>query len=122
MKTLLLIACTTLCLSACNASNNTKPPKTDMPPAKTEAACQTQGGKWQRVGLTGHYACVLIHSDAGKSCTDSAQCQGRCQHPIGPVPGSSDTPATGTCQATNQPFGCFSEVLKGVIQPGLCID
>jgi hypothetical protein len=29
---------------------------------------------------------------------------------------------TGVCQATDNPFGCFSEVLGGKAGPGLCVD
>jgi hypothetical protein len=38
-----------------------------------------------------------------------------------------DTAATGrdrqgACQQTSDPCGCFSEIIKGKVQPGLCVD
>ena len=63
-------------------------------------------------------ACTIPTGDAGKSCTDSSECERRCLTGVG-EPGKQ---VTGQCQSSNQPFGCWAEVLKGVAQPGLCID
>ena len=107
---------------ACNSARDTAATKpTADTPAKSESACKTKGGKWQKVGLGQFYACVIAMPDAGKSCTDSSQCEGRCLTGAG-MPDEGNKQVTGACQATNQPFGCFSEVENGVAGPGLCID
>ncbi|WP_022953883.1 hypothetical protein [Leucothrix mucor] len=85
---------------------------------KDEASCKQQGGTWGKVGLGGFMACTIPTGDAGKSCTDSSECERRCLTGVG-EPGKQ---VTGQCQSSNQPFGCWAEVLKGVAQPGLCID
>lgn len=90
--------------------------------AMTEAACSIQGGTWQRMGRAGNYACVLTTVDSGKSCTDSSQCEERCLLFVTATPADYGKPAVGFCQSTNQPFGCASEVKKGIAQRPLCID
>ena len=42
------------------------------------AACKARGGRTEPVCLAGVLACVIHHRDAGRSCTDSSQCRGKC--------------------------------------------
>src|SRR5678815_476164 len=42
------------------------------------AACKARGGRTEPVCLAGVPACVIHHRDAGRSCTDSSQCRGKC--------------------------------------------
>ena len=108
---------------ACYAPKEVKPAKpAGGSTVSEEIACNTKGGVWKRVGLGQFYACVIAMPDAGKSCTDSSQCEGRCLTGAGGMPDEGNKQVTGSCQATNQPFGCFSEVENGVAGPGLCID
>lgn len=83
------------------------------------AACKAKNGEIQRVCMLGKPMCVISYKDAGKSCTDSSQCSGRCQTEGGAPP---NQPATGTCQPTSNPCGCFQLVEKGVAGYPLCAD
>lgn len=87
--------------------------------AETEAACQAQKGDWRRVCMRGNYMCVTTFADAGKTCSSSSECGGRCL-----AEGSPDFGAkvTGKCSVNNDPCGCFQTVEDGEAQPGLCVD
>ena len=83
------------------------------------ALCARAGGAIRRVGLMNMPYCVIPMPDAGKVCTDKADCTGRCiQFDISRVGKST----TGVCQRENVQFGCFSEVKDGRAQPALCAD
>ncbi|MEM9599712.1 MAG: hypothetical protein AAF926_01695 [Pseudomonadota bacterium] len=83
------------------------------------ARCADRGGFVERAGLLGAERCTIRFSDGGQSCTDSSQCQGQCRTDVSTPAGSA---ATGVCQKTDNPFGCFSEVRQGQAGPGLCVD
>ena len=123
MKKILITLATmfslSLLLTACYETTPKPPPTTPSAPIKNEADCSTAGGEWKKVGLAGSLACVLKTKDAGKSCTDSSQCEERCL--AMPDPADS-TKVVGQCQVDNQPFGCFAEMENGVAGPALCID
>lgn len=71
-------------------------------------SCENIGGKWGSVGdvspNTPPY-CNMPTNDAGKSCTDSSQCQSFCQAPTGTKRG---TPATGACYGWEKKDCAFS--------------
>ena len=49
----------------------------DAPMQSAEAsACATRGGAMKQVGRMQSWQCVISYADAGKRCTDGAQCQG----------------------------------------------
>ena len=81
------------------------------------ATCDSAGGRIQRGGFLGHEICVQRYPDAGRSCGDRDECLGRCLNIAGP-----NEPPTGQCQATDNPFGCFSEVYAGGQTGGICVD
>ncbi|MGB6317189.1 MAG: hypothetical protein WBG08_01015 [Litorimonas sp.] len=83
------------------------------------STCLKTGGTVERAGILGAERCTRPYGDAGMACLDSAQCQGQCRTDVGTAAG---TPVTGVCQANDNPFGCFSEVVAGRAGPGLCID
>lgn len=129
LMTLLSLLVLSSALVACNSSS--KPDSVDNKPVdiktvdkpakvipKDEASCKQQGGTWGKVGLAQFLACTIKTADGGKSCTDSSQCERSCLTDSGAAGQSS----TGYCQYSNNRFGCFSEVVKGVAQPGLCVD
>lgn len=87
------------------------------------AACAKAGGTLQPVCRMQKPMCLITFSDAGKSCTDGAQCgSGRClaENPTASTGGGAG--ATGQCSTTNDPCGCYQRIDKGVAQPTLCAD
>lgn len=82
-----------------------------------QAACEAHGGKRERVCGDGYVACVTPYPDAGKPCSDSSDCFGRCF-----VPASQTVfPAgknKGICQKTTVPCECYREVIRGEVQRG----
>ncbi|MEM7679272.1 MAG: hypothetical protein AAF449_25130, partial [Myxococcota bacterium] len=95
------------------------PPRPGTLSPSERIACEQAGGRVERAGILGAERCTRPYSDAGQICTDSGQCQGQCRtSPDVPV----GTPTTGVCQADDNPFGCFAEVVAGVAGAGLCVD
>lgn len=94
------------------------PPATAMP---DQQACQQQGGRWTAIGRAQNGTCLVDYPDAGKACTDAAQCQGRCLLQGEHLP--SGQPAKGTCQRdASERFGCRQPVENGVAGSVLCVD
>ncbi len=89
--------------------------------AKERADCTADGGTVQRRGMLGMEMCVHAYADAGRTCTDSAQCQGRCVGPAGGE-GSAGAAVSGQCQADDRLFGCYSEVKGGSAAYAICVD
>ncbi|MES2721611.1 MAG: hypothetical protein V4656_00520 [Pseudomonadota bacterium] len=85
------------------------------------AQCTAKGGTVRPVCRMQRPACVIAYSDAGKTCSDKSDCQGRCLHE-GEAPSDPAAAVTGRCQATSDPCGCFTTVVKGRMGPGLCVD
>jgi hypothetical protein len=82
-------------------------------------ACATAGGQVRPVCMMQKPMCVISFRDAGKTCSDSSDCSGRCQTEEQVAPMKA---ATGKCTPTNDPCGCFQAVEKGVAQYALCAD
>lgn len=90
------------------------------------AACEEAGGTVTSVCMFGMPQCVTPFADAGKTCSDSSECQGRCLfddqglgNRPGPVVGES---ALGNCEADSNPCGCWWEIADGKVQQGICAD
>ena len=96
------------------------------PKTFTEAdqkACIDFGGAYTRAGLLGYYHCFVDYADGGKTCSDLGDCEGRCMATeLDNFDPNAPGGQTGTCQKTDSPFGCNSEIVGGVVQPGLCVD
>lgn len=114
----LLAAALTLVLMSCAPST---PPAPEMPPTPDVAACAAQGGTVGPVCRMQTLACVLSYADAGKTCSDKSDCRGRCLYK-GEAPTDPAAVVTGRCQATSDPCGCFTTVVRGHVGPGLCVD
>ena len=97
------------------------------------AQCSATGGSLRRVGSAQVNACVHYYADRGKPCNDKRECEGECRA-IDDTRGRADdllswvTPRSpsgqnaGRCQWTDEKVGCRATVVRGQVQPGLCID
>ncbi|MFC0204851.1 hypothetical protein [Novosphingobium soli] len=88
--------------------------------AADRASCTAGGGTVQRRGRIQAEQCVHAFADAGRQCTDSAQCQGKC------IGEAVDTAAAGgsvgQCQADDRLFGCYAEIKGGKAVNAICVD
>jgi hypothetical protein len=100
-------------------------------PAKTlskaeRKACVAEGGYESRSAF-GYPICQADFADAGRTCSDKSDCQGRClvmlDGPPGPLPQPGD-PAKGVCQPRSYTPGCYAEVEQGKVAKGggYCVD
>lgn len=87
--------------------------------AREQVDCISSGGVIERAGMLGYERCTLRYSDAGRPCSDSSICQGKC---LANLDQAQSKNVTGTCQATDNPFGCYAEVIDGETAPALCVD
>jgi len=116
---LVVLACAPMTPATPAADQPAAPVK--LVPASDQAGCLVQKGDWAPICRMQKAACVLNFSDAGKSCTDSDQCQGNCY--TDPSQGARQgEAATGKCAMNSNPCGCNSRVEDGVATPTLCVD
>lgn len=115
-----LIAALALVVAAC--APQAAPDETPgMSQSLSPSECAALGGEMRPVGRMQSVRCVLRYADAGKHCTDGAQCQGDCRaEPDETL--REGAPATGRCQAENIRFGCFTTIKDGKAEATLCID
>ncbi len=66
-------------------------------------------------------ACVLRYQDAGKRCSDSSQCEGRCLANGDSFPAEGKE-AVGECQPTSDSCGCWAEIRDGRALRPVCVD
>ncbi len=85
------------------------------------AACERDGGEVRQEGLLGTWRCVRGYGDAGAACRGKADCEGKCLLPPASEAATGE-PATGACQATDSPFGCYAEVEDGTVTAAICVD
>ncbi|HRO32578.1 MAG TPA: hypothetical protein PLQ03_04120 [Brevundimonas sp.] len=118
IRTLALVGA--LALASCAPA-----PVTDETPGATQtltaAECTARGGQMRPVGRMQSVRCVLRYADAGKRCTDGAQCQGDCRVE-GEATAREGDAVVGRCQIENVRFGCFTTIANGRAQATLCID
>ena len=128
----MILAAAALLLSACAQPAMTSLPappeavapdsvvKVDWQAADSAEKCATISGEWRPICMMQKPACVVTYKDAGKACTDSSQCSGRCiTAGTGAKP---DAPATGICTTVSDPCGCFQTVENGKAGYPLCAD
>jgi hypothetical protein len=82
------------------------------------AACVRKGGYIDGAGLFGLPFCKFDYSDGGKLCSDDSDCQGKCTIEYGRTPEQTKP----RCTYDNSWDGCYSEVVKGEVQPAICYD
>jgi hypothetical protein len=113
-----LASCALGLLTTCAQSSSTR--DTAATPEVDRAKCEAAGGAVQRVCLAGALACVVPFADAGRSCSDSSECEGLCLVEEGNwEPGAL---VVGACQEDSNPCWCASEVKQGKIEGGECWD
>lgn len=126
MRRILLCLIVGMSIAACSQPSSLDRGQPEETAPQVDAkACAAAGGEVRPVCRRGLPACVLTFSDAGKACTDKADCQGKCLLVVEPpAPGAASQAAAGQgqCQANNDPCGCRTEILGGIAQPGICID
>jgi hypothetical protein len=88
-----------------------------------DASCAARGGSMQPVGRLQRPTCVVPYADAGKTCSDKADCQGAC---IAEGNLEAQGATTGQCQKTNVQFGCYAKIVGGKSSPTayatICVD
>src|SRR3954469_13095382 len=99
---ILATASLTLSLLAACAPASTGPTQTAQ---SEQATCAAGGGSMQPVGRLQRPTCVVPYADAGKICSDKADCQGAC---IAQGNLEAQGVTTGQCQKTNVQFGCYA--------------
>lgn len=87
----------------------------------SSSECAARGGTMTPVGRMQTMQCVVSYGDAGKSCTDGAQCQGDCRAEPSATLREGQS-ARGVCQASSNRFGCFTTIKGGKAEATLCID
>ncbi len=91
------------------------------PPNEVVQACAAKGGAFSQQGMLGCYQCVVSYTDAGKTCQDSSNCQGKCKN-TGEFVATSASNQSGQCASDSSPFGCYQMIEEGVAQPAICVD
>lgn len=81
--------------------------------------CLTKGGFIERSGLLAYERCTMRYSDGGNICIDSSNCEGKC---LATPKSARENAVSGLCQITDNPFGCYAEVMAGAVGPTLCVD
>lgn len=119
LRALAALACL-LVLAACAPDAPRSSPPAPTVAGADPAACATAGGTVRPVCRLGRSMCVVPFKDAGKACTDNAQCEGGCLYEGAPV--AADGTTTGACRKDNDPCGCREEVVAGKRANGICVD
>jgi hypothetical protein len=121
---LLLSACAQPAMTPSAATPETLAPqaavKVDWQAADTQEKCATISGNWRPICMRGMPACVVAFKDAGKSCSDSSECSGRCITSGENI--KPEMPTKGVCTANSDPCGCFQLVENGKAGYAMCAD
>jgi putative hemolysin len=118
MRVFSILATASLALSllaACAPAAQTSAPTAQS----ADASCAARGGSMQPVGRLQRPTCVVPYADAGKTCSDKADCQGAC---IADGNAESQAATTGQCQKTNVQFGCYAKIVAGKSTGTICVD
>jgi len=91
-------------------------------------ACGARGGAMAYRGRTIEPVCVIQTKDAGKSCSASTECEGRCLIDIDKARDEEwrsiavSAPAAGVCSAEELHFGCYIPIERGAAGHPVCAD
>lgn len=86
-------------------------------PVSEVQACAAPG-KVQKVCRRQTDRCVTPYPDAGKRCTDNAECAGDCLADGDTKPEGN----VGFCQKDDNPCGCRTSLEKGKVARSICVD
>jgi len=116
----------------CACAPKTETAETTAPVVQTAAGaasdstgltnCAARGGVIDTVGRMQRQVCRVPFADAGKTCRNKSDCQGRCIYDREEGGGEPTGAVTGQCQRYATQFGCFSEVDGGKIKSTICVD
>jgi len=118
----ILIAALALLAAACTPMPGTATSAAGPVSSLSATDCAARGGTMKAVGRLQSMQCVIPHADAGKTCTDGDQCAGDCRIEDVAQRPAAGASVTGRCQATSEPFGCFTRVEDGRAAATLCVD
>lgn len=91
-------------------------------------ACRERGGTMAYRGRTIEPVCVIQTKDAGKTCSASAECEGRCLIDIDKAKDEEwrsiavGAAAAGQCSAEELHFGCYIPIERGTAGHPVCAD
>ena len=123
MRKISILATASLALSllaACAPTAQAPAPSLPTGTAQSaDASCAARGGSMQPVGRLQRPTCVVPYADAGKTCSDKADCQGAC---IAEGNLEAQGATTGQCQKTNVQFGCYAKIVGGKATGAICVD
>ena len=91
------------------------------------AACRSRGGEAEYRGMALAPLCTMHHSDAGRTCRSSSDCEGECivdleRYGIDYTTIPKGTPVAGQCTAVSPHLGCYIPVREGRAMQALCAD
>ena len=122
LRLFLMVFLSVFFIAGCQTSPTASAKRTSVDSFEALAkSCLAQGGTYIKQGRLQNYRCIQQFSDAGKSCSDSVECQGSCtSSDITIEAGTSNI--TGTCAANSSRFGCRQIIQDGVAKGVLCVD
>ncbi|MFZ9396204.1 MAG: hypothetical protein ACO25F_09120 [Erythrobacter sp.] len=90
--------------------------------AEEKRACRAEGGKPFTLGPAHGQYCQRRYADGGRACTDSSQCEGKCEaKSMRTDEAENDPPVVGMCQRVYPKQGCTIEVIDGRTPGMACI-
>jgi len=96
-------------LAAC-AQPQAQAPAVKLVVPQAEGGCVSAGGRWGPMGVFRNVGCDIKTTDAGKTCSDSSQCQASC---LGPKGSKAGDHVVGSCSAYVANFGNVVTVENG---------
>ncbi|WP_160735164.1 hypothetical protein [Altericroceibacterium endophyticum] len=115
---ILLAACTPTTEPDQRPASPAAGPTSDMS-SEERATCEANGGFVDRRGRLQAELCIHPFVDAGQTCRDSSECEGKC---IATGTPQENGETKGQCQKDDALFGCYSEVEDGQSVRAICVD
>ena len=81
--------------------------------------CLMEGKVIASVGMFATPSCIKLHSDGGKICQDSSDCEGMC---TSKEVLDNGVKANGFCQVGLGDPSCYNEIANGIAENATCAD